>query len=152
MFGSRVEPDLLETMKRVLRQIDLGFHGADLRGIGGVEHVQAGEAGEMAEGQRQHFRTQAGAAHAEQQNIVKAAVAHIARDLLKLGEVGELVVDDAEPTHPEALVFSGPQRGVPGPQPADFIVRLPVGEGLLDGGLLVCGQRVGHHRCESVLF
>ena len=52
-----------------LRQIDFVFERLDLRRIGGIEHVQFGEAGDLAEGLAQHFGAKTGSAHAEQQDI-----------------------------------------------------------------------------------
>jgi hypothetical protein len=89
--------------------IDLGFNRPDLRGIGGVEHVQPRESLNLAERQRQHLRTQAGAAHAEQENVAKPALANVGGDLAKLLNIGQLLVDNVQPAHPLALVFSGPQ-------------------------------------------
>ena len=71
MFGSSVVPDLLETMNRRLRQIDFVLERLDLRRIGGIEHVQFGEAGDLAEGFLQYVGAETGTAHAQQQDVGK---------------------------------------------------------------------------------
>ena len=48
-------------------EIDFAFDGFDLRGIGGIEDVQLRVAVDFSKRHAQNFRTQAGAAHAEQQ-------------------------------------------------------------------------------------
>ena len=55
MLGSSVLPDLLETMKRVFCRSSFASKRFDLRGIGGIEHVQLGEALDLAEGEAQDF-------------------------------------------------------------------------------------------------
>ena len=69
MLGSSVVPDLLETMNSVFARSTLFSDCLDLRRIGGIEHVQLREACDLAEGHRQHFRTQTGTAHAQQQDV-----------------------------------------------------------------------------------
>ena len=107
-------------------EVDLFFDAPDLRRIGRVEYVQAREAGRLREGQRQHFRTKAGSAHAEQQNVGEAAALDLVRERLQLGCVGKLFVGDAEPSQPLGLVFVGPERGVLLPEPSYFSRRPPV--------------------------
>ena len=68
-----------------LGQIDFVFERLDLRRIGGIEHVQFGEAGDLAEGHRQNFRAQARSAHAQQQNVGEASALYVF-----LGELAEI--------------------------------------------------------------
>ena len=56
MFGSSVLPDLLETMNRVVANVDLIFERLDLCRIGGIEHMQGREIRNPAEGHPQNFR------------------------------------------------------------------------------------------------
>src|SRR5207245_11178183 len=51
-----------------LPQIDLLLEGLDLRGIGGVQHVQLRVARDLAEGHLEDLRAAARAAHAEQRS------------------------------------------------------------------------------------
>ena len=105
------------------RQIDFGLDRPNLRGIGGVEHVQARKSGNVAERERQHLRAQTGAAHAEQDRVGKT----FAFDLLREGMIAlELIGADAvEPAEPAILVGAGPQRFVAPPEPADIIRAAP---------------------------
>ena len=50
MFGSSVDPDLLETMTSVSSQIDGVVEGLHLRGVGRIEHMQLGVAVDLAKG------------------------------------------------------------------------------------------------------
>ncbi len=104
MFGSSVVPDLLETMNRRLRQIDLVLECLDLRRIGGIEHVQFGEAGDLAESHAQHFRAQARSAHAEQQDVGEAFFLHVCDCGAQLVAVRDLLLGDAEPAQPLGFV------------------------------------------------
>ena len=117
-----------------LGEIDLALDGADLRGIGGVEHMQLGESGNRAEGHAHDFGAEAGAAHAQEQRVFETAGAHLRGDVLEVLDVGDLVVDDSQPADPLGLVGAAPQRGVAAPQAAGFVVGLPVGERGLDRG------------------
>ena len=51
-FGSSVVPDLLETMNRVFARSILFSNALTCAGIGGIEHVQFGKAGNLAESHR----------------------------------------------------------------------------------------------------
>ena len=76
-----------------------------------------GEAAALAERLGQHFRPEAGAAHAEQQHVGEAGLpsprpgtpAAACRSAMP-------VIDDVEPGEPLGLVLAGPQRGVARPQ------------------------------------
>ena len=67
-----------------LRDIDCGFDGLDLRGIGGIEHVKFGEAGDIAERELEDFDAEARSAHAEQHRVLETGVADFAGNFLKL--------------------------------------------------------------------
>ena len=81
-----------------LSEVDLLFDAADLCRVGGVEYMQAREAGRLPEGQGEHFRAQARSAHAEQQNVREPAALDLVRELVQLGGAGDLFVCDAEPS------------------------------------------------------
>ena len=49
--------------------VDRSLHGADLRGIGRIQHVQFRETGLACKGLRQHFRPQARSAHPEHHGV-----------------------------------------------------------------------------------
>ena len=74
--------------------------------------MQAREAGRLRVGQREHFGTKAGSAHAEQQNVGEAGGLDFVGEGFQFGGVGELIFGDAEPAQPFGLVFVGPERGV----------------------------------------
>ena len=80
MFGSSVEPDLLDTMNSVCVRSTLCSNVFDLRGIGGIEHVQLGKPGDLAERRLQHLGAEARAAHAEQQHVGEAGAPRDLRD------------------------------------------------------------------------
>ena len=63
---------LARNHEQCLCQINFIFEGLDLRGIGGVEHVQLREACNFSVGHAQDFGTQARSAHAEQQDVREA--------------------------------------------------------------------------------
>src|SRR5208282_6083544 len=105
---------------------DLFFHAPDLRRIGGVEYVQAREARRLRVGQREHFRTKAGAAHAEQQYVGETGGPDLVGQIVELGGAGELFVGDAEPAQPVGLVIAGPKGGVALPEPSYLSRRPPV--------------------------
>ena len=64
MFGSSVEPDLLETMNSVFFRSTLVLERPHLRRVGRIENVQLGEAVDLAEGHLQHFGAEARSPHA----------------------------------------------------------------------------------------
>ncbi len=101
-----------------LPQVHLALERLHLRRVGRVEHVQLREAVDHPEGHLQDLRTEARAAHAEQQRVPEALRAHHGGDPLKALEArGELVFGDAEPAQPLGLVGPGPERCISGPQP-----------------------------------
>ena len=73
MLGSSVEPDLLGDDEEGVGEVDLVLEGLHLRGVGGIEDEQLGEAVDLAEGHLEHFGAQAGSAHAEQQRVLEPA-------------------------------------------------------------------------------
>ena len=113
------------------RRIDPALEGADLRRIGGVEHVQLGELRLPAEGPLQHLGAEARAAHAEEQNVREALGPRGFANAREPVQVRELAVGDPEPAEPLRLIAAGPQRRVARPEPPHLPVRLPVGERLL---------------------
>jgi hypothetical protein len=127
MLGSSVLPDLLETMQIVLLRSTLFWMALICAGIGGIEHVQLGEALDLTEGEAQHFRAQTGAAHAQQQSVLEFGFLDVRGDGLQRGDILDLFVADGQPPEPLVFVGTAPQRGIFLPQPRNLIVALPVG-------------------------
>ncbi len=73
IFGSSVEPDLLDTMNIVRLQVDLLFESPPLC-AGSVESrtMQIRKSRTAAKRQAQYFRAQAGSAHAQQQRVLES--------------------------------------------------------------------------------
>ena len=113
------------------RRIDPALERADLRRIGGVEHVQLGELRLPAKGPLQHLGAEARASHAEDQNVRAALAPRGFANAREPVQVRELAVGDPEPAEPLRLIAAGPQRRVARPEPPHLAVRLPVGERLL---------------------
>ena len=90
-----------------LREIDLVLEGFDLRGIGGVEHVQLGKPWNLAEGHAQHFRAQARAAHAEQQHVREAPLLDFFGDLAAVAACCA-ICSSVMPSQPSQLASSVP--------------------------------------------
>ena len=107
-------------------EVNLFFDASDLRRIGRVEYVQAREARGLRIGQREHFRTKAGSAHAKQQYVGEPGALDLVGQVAKLGGAGELFVGDAEPAQPVGLVIAGPKGGVALPEPSYLSRRPPV--------------------------
>ena len=83
MFVSSVLPDLEETMKRVLPRVMAHSIAVICAGSVLSNMWKRGPAGLAPERLAQHFRTQARAAHAEQNNIREAALFHVLREALQ---------------------------------------------------------------------
>ena len=141
MFGSSVEPDLLETMKSVRREIDLGLDRPDLRRIGRIEHEQLRRSGDRAERLLPDFGTQTRAAHPEQERVCEAFRCDLLLEVEQRLHPFDLLVDDAEPSDPARLVGARPQRCVAGEQPARAAVRVPGLEPLRHLRLKRCRDR-----------
>ena len=94
------------------RDIDRAVEMAYLRRIGGIEHVQPGKARAGAKGLRQHFGTEAGAAHAEQHRIGEPGTFHLVRKSFEAPGILQLGFGNGEPAEPLRLVGVGPQRGI----------------------------------------
>ena len=126
MFGSRVEPDLLETMKIVFFKIDFVLERLHLGRVGGIEHVQFGKSADLPEGHLHHFRTEARAAHAQQQDMREAgALGHFA-NLRQPLDMSQLAIGDAEPAEPLRFIFAGPKRCVSAPKLSHFTLCTPL--------------------------
>ena len=111
-------------------EVDRGLQGADLRGIGRIQHMQFREAGLLREGLRQHFRTEARSAHAEHHGVGEVLPLHALRIILVIGDIGSRGA--VEPAQPFVFVAAAPDRFVVLPEPADFCRCAPVLGGLLD--------------------
>ena len=93
----------------VLERSIFAFDGFDLRGIGGVQNVQFRVACDFAERHAQNFRTQAGAAHAQQQRVLEAGLFYVGGNVLQRGNVGELFLGDSQPAQPLVFIGAGPE-------------------------------------------
>jgi hypothetical protein len=122
--------------------------GAHLRRIGGIEHREARESGLDGERHGQHFRAQARAAHAEQQDVLEAGGAHFGLQAAQRLEIGTLLGGDSQPTQPTRFVGAGPQAGVAGPQAARAVFRIPALEAGIDCGREARGARVTSQRFQ----
>ncbi len=109
-------------------EVHFRFDGLDLRGIGGIENVQFGKTLDLSKGHAQNFRTEAGAAHAQQERILEARLLHVLGDLLQRVNVGELFFGDGEPAEPIILVRAAPERSILLPEARNFIIPLPLFE------------------------
>ncbi len=114
-------------------EIHFRFDSFDLRGVGGVQHVQLGKSLDFPKGHAQNFRTQAGAAHTEQQRVFETRLLHVRSNPLQNFEMRELLLRDGEPAKPIALVRSRPEGSILLPETHYFIVFFPV--------LYGCGNR-----------
>ena len=88
--------------------------------------MQLGKSLHLPKGQAQDFRTQAGAAHAEQERMLETRLLYVRSNFLQNFKMRELLVDDSKPTEPIAFVRPRPERGVPLPETRYFIVFSPV--------------------------
>src|SRR5581483_11902756 len=83
-----------------LAEVEFLFDGLDLHGVGGIEDVQFGESGDLAEGPAQDFGTKAGAAHAKQKNVLEFGGFGLSGGALENIEVIELLPHDVQPAKP----------------------------------------------------
>ena len=135
MFGSSVEPDLLETMTRVFLRSTLFSNARDLRRVRRIEHVQLGEAVDLSERQLQHFGTEARAPHTEQQDVSEAGTPGRVGHVGQPPEMRQLAIRDAEPSEPLVLALATPNRCVAPPEASDLALCLPFRQrGLYRGG------------------
>ena len=84
-------PTLTGNDEQRFRDVDLILKRPDLGGIGGVEHVQFGEAGNGAESHPQDFGTKTRSPHAEQKSVPEPGVLRIFCDLVQLFALGNLL-------------------------------------------------------------
>src|SRR5437588_294808 len=103
-----------------------------------ISVARSSSSAEAPEGVLQHVRAEAGAAHAEQDNIGKGLAG--AGQVSQLGGLGLHLLDHVQPAQPagDLLLLRwvlAPERAVFGPEPAGRILLLEPGGLLLDGGL-----------------
>ena len=108
------------------REIHGRLERPDLRGIGRVEDVELGPAGDATEGQLENFGAEARAAHSEQDDVAEARLPDVFGGAAEFVETAELLIHDPEPAEPPRLVPPGPQRRVPRPEPAHLPAIRPV--------------------------
>ena len=95
MFGSSVEPDLLDTMNSVrFRSI---FFSVSATCAGSVESstCKFWKTRAPAKGQSEHFGTQAGSAHAQQERILEPCPFNLRGELFEARQLCELFPGDA---------------------------------------------------------
>ena len=81
---------------------------------------------DLAECHRQHFRRQAGTAHAEQENVAEAFFLDIFCYALQVAAMSDFVFSNPEPAQPIRFVGAGPERCIALPQTADFSCSAPI--------------------------
>jgi hypothetical protein len=116
-----------------LLEIEAVADGLDLLGVGGVEDVERGEVRLAAEGERKHLRAEAGAAHAEEEDVAEAAGFDVCCEGGEAGEIGVLALDNVDPAHPFLLAVAGPEGGVALPEAGELVIGVPAGDGCIDG-------------------
>src|SRR6266481_7414731 len=57
-------------------------------------------------------------------------------------DMSDLVVGDSQPADPVIFIGSRPERGIPSPQAAHFVIFLPISECSVDRGSELLGQAV----------
>jgi len=100
MLGSSVLPRFAGHDAQRPAQIQLPLQRFDLAGVGGIQHMQFREAGNFPEGQAQPLGTQAGAAHAQQQNVPELGLLYFLRQLPEADEIRDLLLRDVKPAEP----------------------------------------------------
>src|SRR5215471_10873169 len=138
-------PTLAGDDEQSLADVNLLLKRLDLRGVRRIEHMQLGKPGNRSKGHPQHFRTEAGSSHAEQQHVLESGLFYLFRDVLQLFALRNLFFDDIEPAQPLGFVFARPERGVTLPQTFHFSAGLP----LAQGGFHRSGQRLREGGLES---
>src|SRR6266481_4372180 len=59
-------------------------------------------------------------------------------------DMRDLVVGDSQPAEPVIFIGSSPERGIPSPQAAPFVIFLPIRERSVDCGSELLRQGVGN--------
>src|SRR5579859_1782398 len=90
--------------------------------------MQFGMSRLLAVGNLQHLRTQAGAAHAQQQRMRKACLGGVGSGGGKLRELLKLLFDNAQPADPFVFIVAGPEGWIAAPETGHFVSGLPVVE------------------------
>ena len=134
MFGSSVDPDLLETMKSVRSRSTACSNASHLRRVRRIEHVQLGKAVGPAERLPHHFGTEARSSHPEQQDMGEAGAPRHVGDPGQSLDVGQLPVGDAEPAEPPRFILAAPDRGIAPPESSHLALCFPFGQRGLDRG------------------
>src|SRR6266404_679181 len=88
--------------------------------------MQFGKPFDLAEGHAQNFRTQARAAHAQQQHVLELGSVYVGSNFLEDIDLSKLSFDDVQPAQPLRFVGAGPNGSVPLPQPPHLVVLFPI--------------------------
>src|SRR5258705_3312191 len=88
--------------------------------------MQFGKPFDLAERHPQNFRTQARAAHAQQQRVLELGFFYVGCNFLEDVNLGKLFFDNVQPTQPLRFVGAGPDGSVALPKPPDLVVLFPI--------------------------
>src|SRR5579885_3596567 len=125
-------------------QIDLPLHRENRIRVGGVEDEEFQVAGCVTEGEAQHFRAEAAAAHAEQHGALVACLPHPVDETadfvaLLLHQVGDRQPAQALADGRLRLRFGFPERGVPIPDALSRVLPRQLLQPALNDGLETVG-------------
>ena len=114
-------------------EVDSCFKTPHLRGNGTIQHVQFGIALDDAKGHLVHFRAEAAAPHAQQEDMGKPGIFYFIGKRLQPRDVTDLLFRKGQPT--EGVSNDGlmggvlmPECGIFRPNPADKILGLQIVE------------------------
>ncbi len=123
-------------------EIELRLKRFDLRGIGGIENVQLGEALDLAERQSQDFRAEARAAHAEQQRVLELRLLDVGGDVLERRRFRRAAHRRCSASRATSLRRRPSKAKHRVPTGANLVVIFPVVDGRLDGAREFGGEFV----------
>src|SRR5215472_8894598 len=90
-------------------QIELSFKCLNLGWIGGVQHVEFGEALGSSKGHAHDFWSQARTAHTQQCDVAEASLLHFLSNAGEVRDVRKLVLCHRQPSEPIRFVGVGPK-------------------------------------------
>ena len=126
MLGSRVVPDLLETMNKVFARLTLFSNAFTCAGSVESSTCSSGKPAILPKVSLQHIRTQAGTTHAQQQDVGEVFLLNVSNSGAQFVGMSDLVGSDIEPAHPVGFVRACPERGIVPPEPAHLVACPPV--------------------------
>src|SRR5213075_2128681 len=122
---SSVEPDLLETIKKVFARSSLSSDALICTGSVESRTCSRGKPS-ILPNVIANTSGQAGTAHAEQENVAETFFLDIFCYALQVAAVSNFVFSNAEPGQPVRFVGAGPQRRIALPQTADLSRSAPI--------------------------